>query len=123
MSGPACAGLPPDYFHPPKGNTIFARQAKAACAGCDYGYECLVRWLGTTSGGSDYGVWFGTSPKERRGLKEPLRIALGIVPYSPWLEVAEQGEIDPEEALRRKKQMERKRRSRARQKAERAVAA
>lgn len=76
----ACRGLGPDYFHPKVGNAAVEQsaKAKAVCAGCDVGFECLSAWLAAPAY-VDYGVWFGTNPPERKGLKSSgLREALGI---------------------------------------------
>lgn len=113
----ACAGLPPDYFHPSKGHpggpNMQSQRAKAVCATCNYGYECLEIWLGSTNQ-ADHGVYFGTTPKDRRGLKEILRPALGIVPYSPWIEDIVTLDDSPARVKQREASKLRKRKSRAR---------
>lgn len=73
----ACKGTPPEFWHPDQ-NTAKVKYLKAICQTCPVGYECLEHWLrGTLQ--ADHGVWFATTPKERRGLKVALREPLGIV--------------------------------------------
>jgi hypothetical protein len=117
-------------FYPPTGatGTRYSQMAKECCATCDYGYECLVRWLETPVY-TDYGIWFGTSPGERTGLKKSgLREALGIELVT-WLderliEADRRAEVRPKEAdparqHRLERDRARSRRRRARLKAAR----
>lgn len=57
----ACRGSEPELFHPDRGASTAS--AKAVCAGCPVIDECLAWALDTTQ---KYGVWGGTSEKERR---------------------------------------------------------
>ena len=61
----ACRGADPDLFFPTKNRTAHA--AKRICAGCDADVRaaCLAYALDN----EPEGVWGGTSPKERQGLR------------------------------------------------------
>lgn len=67
----ACADVPdPDIFFPPgKGRHDLARAAKAICAGCPVKRECLNYALCLGHSLSDYGIWGGLTPRDRRGMK------------------------------------------------------
>ncbi|MHB1762639.1 MAG: WhiB family transcriptional regulator [Acidimicrobiales bacterium] len=66
-----CKGLDPDMFFPTRGAdgaTIAA--AKAVCAECPVRSECLAWALRHEK----FGIWGGTSEKERRALRRQLGI-------------------------------------------------
>lgn len=58
-----CAQTSPDEFFPEKGGT--SRHAKAICAECPVRQTCLEHAL---ANGERFGVWGGTSERERRRL-------------------------------------------------------
>lgn len=59
-----CVGLNPDIFFPAKGDDF--KSAKAVCAACAVRAECLEYALATEQ---RFGVWGGTSERERRKLR------------------------------------------------------
>ena len=59
-----CGQTDPELFFPEKGGSV--RAAKAVCAGCPVRAECLEYALAHDE---RYGVWGGTSERERRRLK------------------------------------------------------
>jgi len=67
--GAACLDEDPELFFP-IGNTgpalVQIEAAKAVCAQCDVGAECL-QWALRTH--QDHGVWGGLSEDERRALR------------------------------------------------------
>jgi WhiB family redox-sensing transcriptional regulator len=65
----ACAapGIDPEWFFPAKGGT--ARPAKRICARCPVKAPCLAEALATPPAHDD-GVRGGTTPAERRWLRE-----------------------------------------------------
>ena len=60
-----CAQTDPELFFPEKGGSV--REAKAVCAGCPVRAQCLEHALAHDE---RYGVWGGTSERERRRLKD-----------------------------------------------------
>lgn len=60
----ACAGVDPDLFFPDRGASRAA--ARRVCAGCPVRAECLEYAL---EAGEKFGVWGGTSEKERRAMR------------------------------------------------------
>ena len=60
-----CGQTDPELFFPEKGGSV--RAAKAMCAGCPVRAECLEYALAHDE---RYGVWGGTSERERRRLKD-----------------------------------------------------
>ena len=60
-----CGQTDPELFFPEKGGSV--RAAKAVCAGCPVHAECLEYALAHDE---RYGVWGGTSERERRRLKD-----------------------------------------------------
>lgn len=62
----ACLGHNPDLFFPERGEREQAREAKAVCAACPVKAECLAFALDT---GLHYGIWGGTSERERQKLR------------------------------------------------------
>ena len=59
-----CAQTDPEVFFPEKGGSV--RAAKAVCAGCPVRAQCLAHALAHDE---RFGVWGGTSERERRRLK------------------------------------------------------
>jgi WhiB family redox-sensing transcriptional regulator len=59
-----CSQTDPEAFFPDKGEST--REAKAICSRCDVRQECLEYALGRSE---RYGIWGGTSERERRKLK------------------------------------------------------
>lgn len=59
-----CREVDMELFFPEKGGTT--RPAKSVCAACAVRAECLAEAL---AGDIRYGVWGGTSERERRKLK------------------------------------------------------
>lgn len=60
----ACNGTDPDMFFPNRGESL--EPAKSVCAKCVVREECLEYAL---ANGERYGVWGGTSERERRRLR------------------------------------------------------
>jgi WhiB family redox-sensing transcriptional regulator len=63
-----CVGIDAELFFPDRGEPT--RHAKAVCAGCEVRAECLDYALET---GQKFGVWGGTSERERRSLRRIRR--------------------------------------------------
>jgi len=59
-----CAQTDPELFFPEKGGSV--REAKAVCTGCPVRAQCLAHALAHDE---RFGVWGGTSERERRRLK------------------------------------------------------
>lgn len=66
MDRAACKGMPIDTFFPDRGGK--ARAAIAVCATCDVRDDCLAFCLETPAQ-FDTGVFGGTSPRQRRGMR------------------------------------------------------
>lgn len=64
-----CLGMNPDDFFPERGDYKRLNAAKAICAACEVQSECLEYALDNPI--ERFGIWGGTSEKERR----PLRVA------------------------------------------------
>lgn len=60
-----CAQTGLDMFFPEKGGTT--RDAKKVCGGCDVREQCLAYAL---ENDEHFGIWGGTSERERRKLKK-----------------------------------------------------
>lgn len=65
----ACQGLDPDIFFPDRGESL--RPAKAVCDKCIVKDECLEYALAS---GERFGVWGGTSERERRRIRKARRL-------------------------------------------------
>jgi WhiB family redox-sensing transcriptional regulator len=61
-----CAETDPEAFFPEKGGST--REAKKVCRGCEVRAECLEFALENDDAGR-FGIWGGTSERERRRLK------------------------------------------------------
>ncbi|MFP5322758.1 MAG: WhiB family transcriptional regulator [Acidimicrobiia bacterium] len=70
MAFGACRGADPDLFFPDRGESL--EPAKAVCAECVVRDECLEFAL---AAGERFGVWGGTSERERRRIRRQRRIA------------------------------------------------
>lgn len=71
-----CRGTAPDVFYTPGAEGPEADAARAFCRGCPVRVECLEFALAT---GELFGVWGGTTPRERRRLASSVvaaRVAL-----------------------------------------------
>jgi len=66
----SCTQTDPELFFPEKGKR--SRDARAVCAGCPVCTECLADALAQ---GRVYGVWGGTTERERRKLTTTRRAA------------------------------------------------
>ena len=74
MAAGRCVGLDPDLFHPARGDMGTIAEAKAVCAGCPVREACLDYALANSE---HFGVWGGTTERERRRLRN-LRRAAGV---------------------------------------------
>lgn len=68
----ACRGINPDLFFPQRGAST--REAKEVCRGCVVRGECLEYAL--TPPTEKFGIWGGTSERERRALRRRRDAAL-----------------------------------------------
>jgi len=66
MTDGLCAQTDPDAFFPEKGGST--REAKAVCRRCPVSAECLAYALANDA---RFGVWGGTSERDRRRMKRP----------------------------------------------------
>lgn len=66
----ACQGLDPEIFFPDRGESL--KPAKAVCDQCIVKDECLEFAL---TSGERFGVWGGTSERERRRIRRARRAA------------------------------------------------
>jgi WhiB family redox-sensing transcriptional regulator len=64
----SCRGMDPDVFFPDRGESL--APAKAVCGECIVRDECLEYAL---DHGERFGVWGGTSERERRRLRRARR--------------------------------------------------
>lgn len=64
----ACLGTNPDLFFPPKWD--HGTDAKRVCAGCPVSDDCLEYALAEHI---DYGIWGGTSQRERTRIRKAER--------------------------------------------------
>lgn len=73
-----CIGVDANLFFPARGEST--REAKEVCAGCVVKAECLSYAL---ANGEKYGIWGGTSERERRRIRAARRLRpaqLAVVP-------------------------------------------
>jgi WhiB family redox-sensing transcriptional regulator len=68
MAFGACRGTDPDVFFPDRGESL--EPAKQVCAECVVRDECLEHAL---ANGERFGVWGGTSERERRRIRRQRR--------------------------------------------------
>ena len=69
----SCRGMDPDIFFPDRGESL--SPAKAICAECIVQVECLEYALDNRE---RFGVWGGTSERERRRLRRSRREAAQV---------------------------------------------
>jgi WhiB family redox-sensing transcriptional regulator len=67
----ACSGMDPALFYPERGEEVAT--AKAVCAVCPVQAECLAAGLY-----EKFGIWGGTSERERRKLRHTAATRLSI---------------------------------------------
>ncbi len=68
----ACRGLDTSLFFPGRGESI--AEAEAVCASCEVRDDCLWFALGDTARSPQrFGVWGGSSERQRRRLRHQLR--------------------------------------------------
>ena len=65
----SCRGLDPEIFFPDRGHSL--RPAQKVCGGCIVADECLEYAL---ANGERFGVWGGTSERERRRIRRARRL-------------------------------------------------
>ncbi len=66
----ACLGEDPELFFPERGEWAKAEHAKQVCRGCSVQGACLHESLyGPQAAGDEVGIFGGTTPRERRGLR------------------------------------------------------
>ncbi len=66
----ACLGEDPELFFPERGEWAKAERAKQVCRGCSVQGACLHESLyGPQAAGDEAGIFGGTTPRERRGLR------------------------------------------------------
>ena len=65
-----CSGVDPDLFFPERGVTT--REAKAVCRACVVREPCLEYAL---ENGEKFGIWGGTSERERRRIRKMRKTA------------------------------------------------
>ncbi len=70
MAFGACRGVDPDLFFPDRGESL--EPAKRICGECAVRDECLEHAL---ANGERFGVWGGTSERERRRIRRQRRTA------------------------------------------------
>lgn len=72
LEGAACDGMDPELFFPSKGPTApqQVREAKAVCATCPVRLACLEYALSVPE---HWGVWGGTTEKERQRIRARRR--------------------------------------------------
>lgn len=80
MADALCKTTPDVNFYPGRGESTDA--ARAVCAVCPVRAECLEYALRI---GERYGIWGGTSERERRVLRRERRAELGLPVNSPSL--------------------------------------
>lgn len=75
MDRAACIGAPFEVFFPTRGADVDA--AKVICRCCQVRSECLAYALNT---GEKYGIWGGTSERQRRRLRKQLNLSEAPAP-------------------------------------------
>jgi WhiB family redox-sensing transcriptional regulator len=100
----ACRDTDPDLFFPERGQKAKAQAARQVCATCQVTAQCLeVAVKGAASRGEDHGIFGGTKPHQRTGLRDNQPAQA-----SPWRrdrELAEQAhrlaiQVGPQQAAR-----------------------
>lgn len=72
MQQRACTNVPSEWFFPGRGEDT--ARAKAVCADCPVRIECLEY---AVRNGEKYGIWGGTSERERRAIRKQRGIRFG----------------------------------------------
>lgn len=85
----ACRELPPEWFHPGRGEST--RDAKAVCATCPVRPECF-EWAVTRP--EKFGIWGGTSERERRRIRRDRGLVDPADPDSLIIEPEEEPTVD-----------------------------
>jgi WhiB family redox-sensing transcriptional regulator len=67
-----CAEIDPELWFPDKGDSKSSATAKHLCQLCPVKAECLEEAL---TEGRDFGVWGGTTERERRALRRNMKEA------------------------------------------------
>ena len=80
MAEALCAEVDPDLFYPEKGGST--REAKQVCARCSVQAECLAYALNHDE---RFGIWGGTSERQRRRLKHDQAVPLPRAEQPPGL--------------------------------------
>lgn len=62
----ACRTADPELFFADEHDQAALNSAKAICAECDVQGPCHALWATLPPGERQHGVWFGTSPRDRR---------------------------------------------------------
>lgn len=71
-----CVQTDPDLWFADKGDSGAYAHAKAICERCPVRQECLDEHMAAqVTGYGDYGVWGGTTPKEREQLRRDQKEA------------------------------------------------
>lgn len=70
----SCAEIGGDFWHPDKGGSI--AEAVSICQGCRVRVECLTFALRHHATVGRFGVWGGTSERERRRMKRKQNAAI-----------------------------------------------
>lgn len=78
MAAANCAGVDPDLFFPKRGEDSAA--AKAVCRGCTVRQDCLDYALRQRE---LFGIWGGTSERERRHIRSRQRVQRARVLEEP----------------------------------------
>ncbi len=72
MDDAACREFDPEMFFPEKGEAAAAADAVQVCGGCPVQDQCLQFAL-TLPGTQDYGVWGGTTARQRDRIRQQMR--------------------------------------------------
>lgn len=75
MAEANCAGLDPELMFPGRGDTETLQAAKVVCAECPVKQQCLDYAI---ENGEHFGVWGGTSERERRRIRGRRRALDGV---------------------------------------------
>ena len=62
----ACRGMDTDMFFPERGDGAAVDAAKAVCGTCPVAADCLDEAINLPDGWGAFGIWGGTSGRQRR---------------------------------------------------------
>ena len=62
----ACRGMDTDMFFPERGDGAAVDAAKAVCGACPVAADCLDEAINLPDGWGAFGIWGGTSGRQRR---------------------------------------------------------